>query len=95
MRLTPDEKLAWVERWKGSGMSARKFALSNGLRQNSFLKWSKGEAIDDRRNSAARRQFAELRNAGHTPWKIALALGIAYENCRRWERERKAGTFVG
>ena len=91
MRLTPTQKLELVERWKTSGLSRRQFALSVGIPQNTFLKWAKGLALDDRKNREGRQQFAQLREQGLTPWKISIALSMPYENCRRWERDWRAG----
>ena len=43
MRYSREEKMMWLEDWRGSGKSAWAYAKANGLNPQTFAKWAKGE----------------------------------------------------
>lgn len=47
--LTTDEKLALVEQWKQSGISARQFAEEHGVKPSTFGAWVRGQFLGEYR----------------------------------------------
>lgn len=85
------EKRQLLDEWLASGVSANAFSAVRGIPQSTFSSWTRNENMTDRRNVAARRRFAELREQGVSVYKISLITGASHASCRHWEDLRRAG----
>lgn len=88
---TTEEKHRLLEEWKSSGLSANKFRQRHGIAYTTFLCWTRGENLTERRSIEGRKKYREMREQGLSPWKTCLCIGAAWDNCRRWEQLWQAG----
>jgi len=54
MRYSEEEKRMWLEDWKASGKSAWAYAKENGLKQQTFINWTKA-------GDEAKQDFVEVQ----------------------------------
>jgi hypothetical protein len=77
-RSTAEERAAWVERFRGSGLSQREFVLRNGLSLTTLQSWLYSKERQSRRPAAVK--FAELKladtfQASNSGWAAEIEAG--------------------
>ncbi|MCI0539976.1 MAG: hypothetical protein L0Z50_32625 [Verrucomicrobiales bacterium] len=71
---TPEERAAWITRFRASGLSQRRFALKHGLNVTTLQSWLYGKRGQGGTESAVK--FQELKLANHclseSPWAVEI-----------------------
>jgi hypothetical protein len=73
-----------VGRGQASGQPMKAFGRDRGMPPSTFRDWVFEAGEETRRPHPKRQHYDKARAEGLSPWKAALATGVAWETARHW-----------